>query len=77
NQVYSELMNGGFQIAIHVIGDKGNRICVDLYKRLLTEFPRENHRHRVEHASMLTEDVLNDMRDFGIIASCQPPFINS
>ncbi len=69
--------NNGFQIAIHVIGDKGNRICVDLYKRLLTEFPRENHRHRIEHASMLTDDVIKDMKDFGIIASCQPPFINS
>ncbi|MHA2392623.1 MAG: amidohydrolase [Promethearchaeota archaeon] len=69
--------NNGFQIAIHVIGDKGNRICVDLYKRLLTEFPRENHRHRIEHASMLTRDVLKDMKKYGIIASCQPPFINS
>lgn len=69
--------NDGFQIAIHVIGDKGNRICVDLYKRLLTEFPREDHRHRIEHASMLTEDVLHDMKEYGIIASCQPPFINS
>ncbi|MFX1279617.1 MAG: amidohydrolase [Promethearchaeota archaeon] len=69
--------NNGFQIAIHVIGDKGNRICVNLYKRLLTEFPREDHRHRIEHASMLTEDVLSDMKEYGIIASCQPPFINS
>jgi len=66
-----------FQIAIHVIGDKGNRICMDLYKKLLTEFPRDDHRHRIEHASMLTEDVLKDMKDYGIIASCQPPFINS
>ncbi|MFX1242902.1 MAG: amidohydrolase, partial [Promethearchaeota archaeon] len=69
--------NKGFQVAIHVIGDKGNRICVDLYKRLLTEFPRENHRHRIEHASMLTDDVLKDMSELGLIASCQPPFINS
>ena len=68
----------GFQIAIHVIGDKGNRIAVDLYKKLLNEYPtREDHRHRVEHASMLTKDVIKDIRDYGIIASCQPPFINS
>jgi predicted amidohydrolase YtcJ len=67
----------GFQIAIHVIGDKGNRICVDLYKRLLNEFPKEDHRHRIEHASMLTDDVIEDMKKYGIIASCQPPFINS
>jgi len=69
--------NNGFQIAIHVIGDKGNRICVDLFKRLLKEFPREDHRHRIEHASMLTDDVIKDMKKYGIIASCQPPFINS
>lgn len=67
----------GFQICIHAIGDKGNRIAVDLYKRLLLESPRENHRHRIEHASMLTEDVIEDMAKFNIIASCQPQFINS
>jgi len=69
--------NLGFQIVIHAIGDKGNRVAVNLYKKLLNEFPRENHRHRVEHASMLTDDVIKDMSEYGIIASCQPPFINS
>jgi len=67
----------GFQICIHAIGDKGNRIAVDLYKRLLQESPRENHRHRIEHASMLKADVLEDMAKYNIIASCQPQFINS
>ena len=69
--------NNGFQINIHAIGDKGNRIAVDLYKRLLNEFPRNNHRHRIEHASMLTKDVIEDMKDYRLIASCQPPFLNS
>ncbi len=72
-----EAHNEGFQIAIHVIGDKGNRIAMNLYKQLLDEFPRDNHRHRIEHASMLTDDVLKDMAEYEIIASCQPPFINS
>jgi hypothetical protein len=69
--------NNASQIVIHAIGDKANKIAMKLYKKLLTEFPRENHRHRIEHASMLTEDVIKDMADYGIIASCQPPFINS
>jgi len=69
--------NKGLQIVVHAIGDKGNKVAMNLYKRLLEEFPRENHRHRIEHASMLTSDVINDMRKYGIIASCQPPFINS
>jgi predicted amidohydrolase YtcJ len=69
--------NLGFQIGVHAIGDKGNRILVDLYKRLLTEHPRENHRHRIEHASLLTSDVITDMKELGLIASIQPPFITT
>ena len=67
----------GFQIGIHAIGDKGNRVLVDLYKRLLEESPKENHRHRIEHASLLTEDVIRDVKKYNIVLVCQPPFINS
>ncbi|UCD01106.1 MAG: amidohydrolase [Promethearchaeota archaeon] len=80
DEIYKKMVlahNNGFQIIIHAIGDKANRIAVNLYKRLLKEYPRENHRHRIEHASILTRDVIKDMKDNGIIASCQPPFINS
>ena len=55
DEIYEKMKiahNNGFQICIHAIGDKGNRIVVDLYIRLLEEFPRENHRHRIEHSSM-------------------------
>ena len=65
----------GYQIGVHAIGDKANRVLVDLYKRLLTEFPKKDHRHRIEHASLLTSDVIKDMKELGIIASVQPPFI--
>ncbi|MHA1657624.1 MAG: amidohydrolase, partial [Promethearchaeota archaeon] len=67
----------GFQIGVHAIGDKGNRVLVDLYKRLLTESPREDHRHRVEHASLLTADVIKDMKELNLIASIQPTFITT
>jgi predicted amidohydrolase YtcJ len=80
DEIYQKMKiahNNNFQIVIHAIGDKANRIVVNLYKRLLNEFPRENHRHRIEHASILTKDVIEDMKRYGIIASCQPPFINS
>jgi predicted amidohydrolase YtcJ len=69
--------NMGFQIVTHAIGDKANRVVVDLYKRLLSEFPRDNHRHRIEHASLLTDDVIKDMNKFRIIASIQPSFITT
>jgi predicted amidohydrolase YtcJ len=69
--------NMGLQIAIHAIGDKANKVLVDLYKKLLDEHPRENHRHRIEHASILTPEVIVEIKKLGLIASCQPTFILS
>jgi len=69
--------DNGFQIGVHAIGDKGNRLLVDLYKKLLKESPRKDHRHRIEHASLLKEDVIEDIKDLGLIVSCQPPFMIS
>ncbi len=78
--LYKEMKEGhnlGFQLAIHSIGDRGCRVLVDLYKKLLMEYPRENHRHRIEHASVLTPDTIQDMKDLQLIASIQPPFITT
>lgn len=69
--------NLGLQIAIHAIGDKANRLIVDMYKKILNEYPRQDHRHRIEHCSLLTDDVINDVKDLGLILSCQPSFLNS
>ncbi|MFX1455005.1 MAG: amidohydrolase [Promethearchaeota archaeon] len=69
--------NSGYQIGIHAIGDKGNRQLVNLYKKLLKESPKEDHRHRIEHASLLTDDVIKDIKKLGLVLACQPPFINS
>jgi len=69
--------NLGYQIGVHSIGDKANRELVDLYKRLLAENPKEDHRHRIEHASLLTSDVIIDIKELGLIASIQPPFITT
>jgi len=67
----------GLQITIHAIGDLANRTCIDLYERLLSEHPREDHRHRIEHASSLSAEMVKDIARLGIIVSTQPLFIHS
>jgi predicted amidohydrolase YtcJ len=67
----------GLQIAMHVIGDAGNRTCVDLFDRLLRAHPRADHRHRLEHASVLRADIIADLRRLGLIVGAQPLFIHS
>jgi predicted amidohydrolase YtcJ len=67
----------GHQIAIHAIGDKANRTCIDLYGRLLSEHPRADHRHRIEHASMMDPGMLRRVRDLGLVLCVQPMFVHS
>jgi predicted amidohydrolase YtcJ len=67
----------GLQVAIHAIGDRGNRIAVNLFDRLLRAHPRPDHRHRLEHASILDPDTLADIRRLGLVVSTQPMFIHS
>jgi predicted amidohydrolase YtcJ len=80
DELYNRMKNAhnlDYQMAVHAIGDKANRIVVNLYKKLLREYPKADSRHRIEHASLLTEDVLRDMKECRIIASCQPTFLYS
>jgi len=67
----------GFQIAAHAIGDLANATCIKLYERLLEEHPKEDHRHRIEHASSLSASMIADMARLGLVISTQPLFIHS
>lgn len=69
--------NADLQIAIHTIGDASNRICVDLFERLLNEYPRTDHRHRLEHASQLDEGLIADIARLNLVVATQPLFIHS
>jgi predicted amidohydrolase YtcJ len=67
----------GLQVCIHAIGDEANRRCLDLYERLLTEHPRADHRHRLEHASLLDAGIVERIARLGLVVATQPLFIHS
>ncbi|HEX8871655.1 MAG TPA: amidohydrolase, partial [Candidatus Acidoferrum sp.] len=62
----------GFQLAFHAIGDKANRVALDVFESLLRVNPPRDRRDRVEHAQVIS---LQDIPRFGelkVIASMQP-----
>ncbi len=67
----------GLQICVHAIGDEANRLCTELFNRLLTEHPMPGHRHRIEHASILDEETIACIARLGLVVSTQPLFIHS
>lgn len=67
----------GLQICLHAIGDRANRVAVELFGRLLDEHPAADHRHRVEHASVVDAPTMARLGALGITAVVQPMSIES
>ncbi len=72
-RVSEQALEHGFQVNTHAIGDRANRMVLDIYETALLgrkQFPRD-HRFRIEHAQILTPDDFPRLARLGIIASMQ------
>ena len=59
----------GFQWAVHSNGDRDIDALLDAYENALEQFPRQDHRHRIEHCSIVGKDtrILERIRNLEII----------
>lgn len=67
----------GVQIETHAIGDRGNRLTLDLYERAFAAVPPQERRRaaprwRIEHAQVLDAADLPRFAQLDVIASMQP-----
>jgi predicted amidohydrolase YtcJ len=69
--------NCGLQVATHAIGDRGNRIVLDAYQRVLGDAASSGHRWRVEHAQVLVPGDIARFATLGLVASMQPAHATS
>lgn len=72
-----KIHQAGWQAAIHAIGDRAVRQAVDAIETVLAETGESNlnRRHRVEHASILSESLVERMARLKILAAVQPQFV--
>ena len=62
----------GFQVATHAIGDRANRVVLDVYEQALAEHPEaRDPRLRIEHAQILDAADIPRFGRLGVIASVQ------
>ncbi|MEX2110911.1 MAG: amidohydrolase [Gemmatimonadaceae bacterium] len=61
----------GFQVNVHAIGDRGNRIALDAFESALRRVPTANHRFRVEHAQVISAQDIPRFARLGVIPSMQ------
>jgi predicted amidohydrolase YtcJ len=61
-----------FQYCVHAIGDRANRVTLDLFEEILGAHPAaRNHRWRIEHAQHLHPADVPRFGALGVIASMQ------
>jgi predicted amidohydrolase YtcJ len=77
NALVSKTHKAGLQLAIHAIGDHAIERVLDAFENALKEHPRKNHRHRVEHCSVLNPKSIDRLKRLKLIASVQPHFVPS
>lgn len=64
----------GFQITAHAVGDQAVEMMLNTIEKALKLTPRENHRHRIEHAGMMPPDLLIRAKALGVVPIANPSF---
>ena len=73
-----EAARAGFQTCIHAIGDRGNRVAMDVFDKVAREVPAARAlRQRNEHAQILDAAEIPRFKALDVIASMQPTHATS
>ena len=62
----------GFQLAFHAIGDRANRICLDVFQAVAKANGPRDRRDRIEHAQVVAPMDFQRFAELKVIASMQP-----
>ncbi|OYV69849.1 MAG: hypothetical protein B7Z72_07450 [Gemmatimonadetes bacterium 21-71-4] len=70
-QVAIAALRHGFQLCVHAIGDRANRLVLDAYEAALDTVPTADHRFRIEHAQVISPRDIPRFAALGVIPSMQ------
>ncbi|MHB1006977.1 MAG: amidohydrolase [Chloroflexota bacterium] len=65
----------GMQVAVHAIGDRAIDQALSAYAKVLAAHPRADHRHRIEHFLLPSEEHVRLAARLGIHLGVQPTFL--
>jgi len=59
----------GFQIAVHVQGERAVERVLSVAEKVLGQYPRKDHRHRLEHNALISKPQLQRAKELGLTTS--------
>jgi predicted amidohydrolase YtcJ len=66
----------GFRVAVHAIGNGGLNAALDAFESAARARPDDDHRFRVEHATLAGASQVQRMSGLGAVAVVQPGFVH-
>jgi predicted amidohydrolase YtcJ len=72
NEVMLKAHRAGFQMAVHAHGDRAVDAALNAFERALTEHPRDDHRHRIKHVELLTDQQIERIKSLGLLVTSIP-----
>jgi predicted amidohydrolase YtcJ len=70
--VITKLHKADMHMIIHAMGDQAIDLVLAILEKNLKESPRENHRYRIEQASVLNRKLIQRMEELRVIVGVQP-----
>jgi predicted amidohydrolase YtcJ len=68
-------LQNDLQFTAHSQGDAAVHALVDAYERVNREFPVRSQRPSVTHSSFMSPEVIEKMRNIGVVADLQPAWL--
>lgn len=68
SDIVRQVHERGLRVCVHANGDRAIRYVLDAADNAQQRFPRFDPRHRIEHTSIVTPDILERMHDLGVVA---------
>jgi predicted amidohydrolase YtcJ len=67
NKLILSVHEAGLQACVHSNGDREIDMLLTAFENALAQQPRPNHRHRIEHCSVVTEDLLRRIKKLELV----------
>jgi len=77
DKLVSKVHNSQLRLVMHAMGDQAISMALTSIENALKESPRKDHRHRLEHASVLNRELIRRIRELGLTVSVQPKCVLS
>ncbi|RLC20228.1 MAG: hypothetical protein DRH56_10510, partial [Deltaproteobacteria bacterium] len=71
-KVVSMIHDADYQLSIHCMGDRAIDEALDALEYALQKNPKQDHRHRLEHCFIPTDEALQRIKNLGLVVSFQP-----